>query len=264
MDTLRIGLIGVGGFARIVSQPASSAEARVVSMPTRAPSDRPTKAKHPSHRDAKEYSDFRELIAQVGLMRCDSDSPHSARRSNPRCLRGGMHACTEKPMVTSVKDAERVIAARDKAGKVGMVSYQRHFQPNIVHPKPGVEWGSWEGHLCAGFALPGLAAAHEGLLRQDSCPLRCGHSTTAEAISSMSCSGHWPQDGERASDLRQSRFAGGHRQFPHDPVSSGAIGALSIIETPRVGTRRHYLLQESRLLPPLRQADDPRSGRQQA
>jgi len=41
-----------------------------------------------------------------------------------------------------------------------------------------------------------------------------GNSTTAEAISSMSCSGPLASDGERASDLRQSRFAGDIGQFP--------------------------------------------------
>jgi predicted dehydrogenase len=41
------------------------------------------------------------------------------------------HVLTEKPLVTAVTDAERVIAARDASGKVGLVSYQRHYQPEF-------------------------------------------------------------------------------------------------------------------------------------
>lgn len=40
----------------------------------------------------------------------------------------GCHVCCEKPLVANVEQANKVIAARDKAKKVGMVSYQRHME----------------------------------------------------------------------------------------------------------------------------------------
>lgn len=41
----------------------------------------------------------------------------------------GAHVLVEKPLATSVADCRRCIAARDLAGKVGAVSYQRHGSP---------------------------------------------------------------------------------------------------------------------------------------
>jgi predicted dehydrogenase len=132
MDPLRIGLIGVGGFARYrIGNLLQVPEARVVSMAdTSAEQIALTKAKHPSIAEAREFSDYRELIGAGGLDAVMIQTPHTQHVDQIlAAFEAGLHACTEKPMVTSVKDAERVIAARDKAGKVGMVSYQRHFQP---------------------------------------------------------------------------------------------------------------------------------------
>jgi predicted dehydrogenase len=46
-------------------------------------------------------------------------------------LDAGANVCCEKPLVTTVADAHKIIAKRDQTGKVGMVSYQRHFQPEF-------------------------------------------------------------------------------------------------------------------------------------
>jgi predicted dehydrogenase len=48
----------------------------------------------------------------------------------------------EKPLVTSVADAKRVIDARDKSGKIGMVSYQRHFQPEFRYIREKIASGA--------------------------------------------------------------------------------------------------------------------------
>jgi predicted dehydrogenase len=53
----------------------------------------------------------------------------------------GLHVCSEKPLVTTVADAHRVIEARDRAGKVGMVSYQRHFQPEFRYIRSKIQSG---------------------------------------------------------------------------------------------------------------------------
>lgn len=57
-------------------------------------------------------------------------TPHTQhKRQILDALSSGVHVLCEKPLVTTVADAHEVIAARDRSGKVGMVSYQRHFQP---------------------------------------------------------------------------------------------------------------------------------------
>jgi predicted dehydrogenase len=44
-------------------------------------------------------------------------------------------------LVTTVEDAHRVIKARDEAGKVGMVSYQRHFQAEFRYIRDAIVSG---------------------------------------------------------------------------------------------------------------------------
>ncbi len=134
METLRIGLIGVGGFARYrIGNLLQVPEARVVAMADTAPEQiHQTKAKHPSLHSATDYADYHEMIAAGGLDAVMIQTPHTQHVDQIlAAFAAGLHACTEKPMVTSVADAHRVIAARDKVGKVGMVSYQRHFMPEF-------------------------------------------------------------------------------------------------------------------------------------
>jgi len=144
MDTLRIGLIGVGGFARYrLGNLLQVPEAQVVAMADASPDQiRQTKEKHAATAAAKEYSDYREMIAAGGLDAIMIQTPHDQHAHQMLAgFEAGLHVCTEKPMVTSVDDAERVIAARDKSGKVGMVSYQRHLQPEFRYIREQIASG---------------------------------------------------------------------------------------------------------------------------
>ena len=46
-----------------------------------------------------------------------------------RAFAAGKHVLCEKPMATSVAECERMIRARDEAGKVLMIAYRAHFEP---------------------------------------------------------------------------------------------------------------------------------------
>jgi predicted dehydrogenase len=131
MDQVRVGLIGVGGFARyrvgnllkvkgaVVTAMADTSEGNIAAM----------KLAHPSTADAKEFSDYRDLLKQDDVDAVMIMTPHTLHAGQIiESLEAGKHTCVEKPMVTTVDDAHLVIAAQKKAGKVGMVSYQRHFE----------------------------------------------------------------------------------------------------------------------------------------
>jgi len=131
MEQVRIGLIGVGGFARYrTGNLLKVKEAKVVAMADpSADNISALKAAHPATADAAEFSDYKDLIAAGNLDAVMIMTPHTQHVTQILdALDAGLHTCVEKPMVTTVADAHKVIAARDKAGKVGMVSYQRHFQ----------------------------------------------------------------------------------------------------------------------------------------
>ncbi len=123
-------MIGCGGFQRYrLSNLLKVPEARVVALadPSGEQIDK-TQEAHPATKEAEVFSDYRAMLDTVGLDAVMIATPHTQHvdqilASFDRAL----HVCCEKPLVTSVADANRVIAARDKVKKVGMVSYQRHF-----------------------------------------------------------------------------------------------------------------------------------------
>ena len=131
---LRIGMIGCGGFTRYrLNNTLKVAEAQVVALSDPdAEQIRLTKEKHPATADAKEYADYKEMIASGEVDAVMIATPHTQHVDQILdALNAGLHTLCEKPLITSVADAHRVIEARDQAGKVGMVSYQRRFQPEF-------------------------------------------------------------------------------------------------------------------------------------
>jgi predicted dehydrogenase len=83
---------------------------------------------HPILAPAAVYNDYKKMLETEQIDAVMIATPHTQHVDQILdSFAAGAHVCCEKPLVTSVADAHRVIEARDKAGKVGMVSYQRHF-----------------------------------------------------------------------------------------------------------------------------------------
>lgn len=103
---------------------------------------RQTKEAHERARHAPMFSDHRTMLEAVHPDAVLIATPHTLHVDQILdSFEAGVHVCCEKPLVTSVEDAHRVIAARDKAGKVGMVSYQRHFQPEYRYIRDKINSG---------------------------------------------------------------------------------------------------------------------------
>ncbi len=134
METVRVAMIGCGGFQRYrLENLLKVPEAEVVALVDPSPEQiRLTKERHPRVAGAPEFSDHKEMLDKVHPDAVMIATPHTQHVTQILdSLAAGANVCCEKPLVTSVKDAHKIIAARDKAGKVGMVSYQRHFQPEF-------------------------------------------------------------------------------------------------------------------------------------
>lgn len=127
-------MIGCGGFQRYrLGNLLKIEDAEVTALvdPSAEQIDQTIKA-HPSLKDVPRHSDYREMLEAQRPDAVMIATPHTQHVTQILdCFGAGCHVLTEKPMVTSVADAQRVITARDSAGKVGMVSYQRHFQPEF-------------------------------------------------------------------------------------------------------------------------------------
>jgi len=131
MEKVRVAMIGCGGFQRYrLGNLLKVAEAEVVALVDPSPDQiRMAQEQHPRTASAPTFSDHTAMLESVKPDAVMIATPHTQHVTQILdSLHAGCHVCCEKPLVTSVAHAHEIIAARDKAGKVGMVSYQRHFQ----------------------------------------------------------------------------------------------------------------------------------------
>jgi predicted dehydrogenase len=136
--------VGCGGFQRYrVSNLEKVKEAEIVALvDPSAEQVALMKEQRPVTANAPVYEDLGDMLAAVKPDAIMIATPHTQHVGQIlQGLEAGCHVCCEKPLVTTVADAHRVIAARDKAGKVGMVSYQRHFQAEFRYIKAKIDSG---------------------------------------------------------------------------------------------------------------------------
>jgi predicted dehydrogenase len=124
-------MVGCGGFQRYrVGNLLKVKAAEIVALVD--PSEEQTKLmreQHPSTAGLPGFLDHKEMLEKIKPDAIMIATPHTQHVDQILDgLHAGVHVCCEKPLVTSVADAHRVIKARDEAKKVGMVSYQRHYQ----------------------------------------------------------------------------------------------------------------------------------------
>ncbi len=138
-------MIGCGGFQRYrLGNLAKVADAEVVALVDPEEDQiRMAKESHPHLAGVATFHDHRLALEKVKPDAVMIATPHTQHVGQILdSLEAGAHVCCEKPLVTTVADAHRVIQARDKAGKVGMVSYQRHFQAEYRYIKEQIESGA--------------------------------------------------------------------------------------------------------------------------
>lgn len=144
MSKVRVALIGCGGFQRYrVGNILPIKEAEIVALADPSPEQIALMQEHrPSTAGLPVFDDPVKLLAEVRPDAIFIATPHTQHVD--QILAGfehGANVCCEKPLVTTVADCHRVIEARNKSGKKGMVSYQRHFQAEFRFIKHEIESG---------------------------------------------------------------------------------------------------------------------------
>ena len=144
-ETIRIGLIGVGGISHVhIRGLLESPDAGIVGLAD-TDSARLTAAfeKVPELDGVAAYDDYGKMIEAGGLDAVVISTPHTLHYGQIMdSLDAGLHVLTEKPMVCSTTRAKSVIKRAEETGKVVMIAYQRHFQPEYRFIKRMVEEGS--------------------------------------------------------------------------------------------------------------------------
>lgn len=144
MQNVRVAMVGCGGFQRYRAGNLLKVKgAEIVALVD--PSDDQIalfREAHPSTAATPSFNDHKHMLDEVKPDAIFIATPHTQHVDQILDgLHAGVNVCCEKPLITSVEDAHRVIKARDEAGKVGMVSYQRHFQAEFREIRRRIQSG---------------------------------------------------------------------------------------------------------------------------
>jgi predicted dehydrogenase len=129
-DTPRIAVIGAGWAARIAHLPAYAANGITpVAIADLNTDVADIEAKR--HKIPNVYGDWREMLAKEkpdAVSVCVPNVHH--REPVLGCLQAGAHVLCEKPLATSVAEAEEMFAAADAAGKTLMAAQNWRWNEN--------------------------------------------------------------------------------------------------------------------------------------
>jgi len=144
MDKIRVAMVGCGGFQRYrAGNLAKVKEAEIVALVDPSAEQMSLfREQHPHTQQVPGFDDHKKMLDEVKPDAIMIATPHTQHVTQILDgLAAGAHVCCEKPLVTTVADAHKIIAERDRTGKVGMVSYQRHFQPEFRYIREKIQSG---------------------------------------------------------------------------------------------------------------------------
>jgi len=127
---LRFGVIGTSGHATRIAAPtlAVSPEAVLLGAAGSRPERSDELAKR--HNLERSYASLEALLGDPdvdAVWICSPNHLHAAHVA--RCAAAGKHVLVEKPLATSVRDADAAIEAAGRAGVTLAVGYQHRFRP---------------------------------------------------------------------------------------------------------------------------------------
>lgn len=127
-ETIRVGVIGAGGRGRLAhAKPLTELEGvEVVGV---AELDRERREEFIAEFGCKGYEDYHEML-EAGLDAVTIATPNFVRKEPViAAAQAGKHIMCEKPMALSVKDAQAMVAAVEKAGVKMGICFSLHFYP---------------------------------------------------------------------------------------------------------------------------------------
>ncbi|MDP9351944.1 MAG: Gfo/Idh/MocA family oxidoreductase [Chloroflexota bacterium] len=136
---LKIGIVGCGGIGRrhLLSYQNNGL----------APSGLADAFPEAAENAAKEwggqaYGDYREMFAQAGLDVVSICTPPTSHREIAvAALEAGIAVLCEKPMTTTVEDAEAIAKAAQDTGSLFMIGHCHRFQPHIEKVRELIDAG---------------------------------------------------------------------------------------------------------------------------
>ncbi|MDH5297794.1 MAG: Gfo/Idh/MocA family oxidoreductase, partial [Desulfobulbaceae bacterium] len=126
MEKIRVGVIGVGYLGKFHAQKYAAMEdvilAGVVDV------DAAASARVAATCNTKSFTDFRELLDQVDAVSVVVPTSHHHEVASA-CLDRGIHVLIEKPMTSSLAEADDLIARADANSCILQVGLLERFNP---------------------------------------------------------------------------------------------------------------------------------------
>ncbi len=144
MGEIRVGFIGCGANARgHMRQVLEIPEVEVVGLCDLDPlSLGQAQEQFAQLEDKPTFRDYRKMLERVEMDAVEISTPHTLHFDLiVAALDRGLHVLTEKPMVCTVDHARQVIRKAEEAGKILMISYQRHLAPQFRYVRSQIMAG---------------------------------------------------------------------------------------------------------------------------
>jgi len=127
---IRVAMIGCGGNARYhMSRLVKLKGVQIVGLCDPNPQALEAAQQIEGLAKVPTFDKHKAMLGKVESEAVEISTPHTQHAKQILdSLAAGRHVMCEKPLVCTVADCRKVIRARDKAGKILMTAYQRHFQ----------------------------------------------------------------------------------------------------------------------------------------
>ena len=134
MDTLDIGVIGVGGLgSHMAAQFDALDGVRIVAITDVSEEARMTGGDRFGVPESARFAEYEEMLETMGLDAVQITTPHTLHYEQiVAALERDLHVYCEKPLVTSLEQAHDLIERDGGTDRVTMVGYQRHLDPAFL------------------------------------------------------------------------------------------------------------------------------------
>ncbi len=136
MDRLRIGVIGCGLIAQVMHLPnLRDLDDRYEIAALCDLSGEVLEALGAHYHVPRRYTDWRELVASPDVDAVLVSTPGSHAPQAIAAAGAGKHVLVEKPMCFTLREADAMIAAAERAGVTLMVAYMKRYDPGYVYAR---------------------------------------------------------------------------------------------------------------------------------
>jgi predicted dehydrogenase len=151
-DVLKVGLIGCGDYGQVHAR-VYTADPRTRLEALWSPTEH-RRRENASRFGCRAVADWRRIVEDPSLDCVSVATPDYAHAQYAAAaLRAGKHVLLEKPMATTVKDCETILAARDAGGAKLMVNYHNRWYPAFVEARRAIRAGEIGKPVSANFVL---------------------------------------------------------------------------------------------------------------